>query len=126
MLSQVDFRWIEEFSFWSADCRLQIIDTHDRQRTTHGHRDRDRTARSTAGRFEIRSIILAVMLAVVWIELLHDPQSAWLMLILLGGLGIALGLMGAAMGLGFLGFGLCMAGDRVMGWLRRASQWPDE
>jgi 1,4-dihydroxy-2-naphthoate octaprenyltransferase len=77
-------------------------------------------------RFETRSVLLAVVLAVVWIEVLLDPQAAWLVLILLGGLGIALGLMGAAMGLGFLGFGLCMAGDRVMGWLRRASQWPDE
>lgn len=77
-------------------------------------------------RFEIHSVFFAVMLAVVWIEVLVDPQAAWLVLILLAGLGIALGLMGAAMGLGFLGFGLCMAGDRVMGWLRRASQWPDE
>jgi hypothetical protein len=77
-------------------------------------------------RFEIRSVFLAIVLAVVWIEVLVDPQAASLVLILLGGLGIALGLMGAAMGLGFLGFGLCMAGDRVMGWLRRASQWPDE
>jgi len=71
-------------------------------------------------------VLLATVLAVVWIEVLLDPQAAWLMVILFGSLGIALGLMGAAMGLGFLGFGLCVAGDRMLGWLRRVSQWPDE
>ena len=37
-----------------------------------------------------------------------------------------LGLFGAAMGLGLLGFGLCAAGDRFVGWLRRGARWPEE
>ncbi len=79
-----------------------------------------------SGRFQTSSTLLAIVLVVIWIEVLLDPQVAWLVLILLGSLGITLGLMGAAMGLGLVGFGLCTAGDRVMSWLRRSSQWPDE
>lgn len=77
-------------------------------------------------RFQSRVLLLAVLVAAVWIDVLLDRQAAWLLLILLGGPGIALGLMGAAMALGFLGFGLCITGDRVIGWLHRGSQWPDE
>ena len=34
--------------------------------------------------------------------------------------------MGAAMGLGLVGFGLFAAVDRLLGVIRRASHWPDE
>jgi hypothetical protein len=77
-------------------------------------------------RFPSRTIVLTAVLAVVWIEILLDAQALGLVLILLGGIGITLGIIAAAMGLGFLGFGLCMAGDWVIGWLRRAREWPDE
>jgi Flp pilus assembly protein TadB len=77
-------------------------------------------------RFQTWGVLLAIVLIVLWVEILADFQAARLVLIVLGGLAIALGLMGAAMGLGFFGFGICMAGDRFIGWLRRASQWPDE
>ena len=82
--------------------------------------------RRPRSRFPSRAVVLIAVLAVVWIEVVLDAQVAGLVLILLGGIGIALGVMAAAIGLGFLGFGLCMAGDWVIGWLRRAQEWPDE
>jgi hypothetical protein len=77
-------------------------------------------------RMRTRSLILAVAVAAVWMGIVRDPQVGPLVLLLSGALGLALALMGVAMGLGLLGFGLCSACDRALGWLRRASQWPDE
>jgi hypothetical protein len=70
--------------------------------------------------------VLGVVLAVVWIGVLLDPGIAGLALLLLAGIGAALGLIAAAMALGLLGFGLGIAGDRFIAWLRRGSRWPEE
>jgi hypothetical protein len=71
-------------------------------------------------------VILLVSLAAAWLIVLGDPHIARLLLFFVGAFGIALALIAAAMGLGLLGFGLFAAGDRLIGWLRRASRWPDE
>jgi len=77
-------------------------------------------------RFRIRSSMLVIALTAVWMGVLLDPRVSPLVLLLLGAFGIALAVMGVAMGLGLLGFGLCTACDWAVGWLRRASHWPDE
>jgi hypothetical protein len=76
--------------------------------------------------FRLRTVMMVIALVAVWMGVLLDPNVAPLVLGLLGAFGIALGVMVAAMVLGILGFGLFAAGERVMGWLRRASRWPDE
>ena len=70
--------------------------------------------------------MMAVVLAAVWLGVLLDPQVGPLVAFLLGGFGVTLAVMGVAMGLGLLGFGLCAATDRLLGVIRRASHWPDE
>jgi hypothetical protein len=70
--------------------------------------------------------MLLIALAAIWMGLLPDPQVGPLVLLLMGAFGITLAVMGVAMGLGLLGFGLCAACDRAVGWLRRASRWPEE
>jgi hypothetical protein len=77
-------------------------------------------------RFRTRTMLIAVVLAAVWIRVLLDPHVELLVAFLLGGVGIALALMGAAMGLGLVGFGLFAAVDRLLGVFRRAAHWPDE
>jgi hypothetical protein len=73
-----------------------------------------------------RTTMMAVVLAAVWLGVLLDPQVGPLVAFLLGGFGVTLAVMGVAMGLGLLGFGLCAATDRLLGVIRRASRWPDE
>jgi hypothetical protein len=75
--------------------------------------------------FRMRTTMMAIVLAAVWLGVLLDPQVGLLVAFLLGGFGAALALMAAAMGLGLLGFGLFAAADRLLGVIRRASQWPD-
>ncbi|HKI20056.1 MAG TPA: hypothetical protein VKA15_19360 [Isosphaeraceae bacterium] len=76
--------------------------------------------------FRTRTMMMAVVLAAVWLGVLLDPQVDPLVAFLLGGFGVTLAVMGAAMGLGLLGFGLFAAVDRLLGVFRRASRWPDE
>src|SRR5262245_45278816 len=73
--------------------------------------------------FRLRTVMLVIALVAVWIGVLLDANVAPLVLGLLGGFGIGLGVMAAAMVLGILGFGLFAASERVLGWLRRASRW---
>jgi len=77
-------------------------------------------------RFRIRSLMLVIALTAVWMGVLLDPHVGPLVLLLIGAFGIALAVMGVAMGLGLLGFGLCTACDQAVAWLRRASRWPNE
>ena len=76
--------------------------------------------------FRLRTVMLVIALAAVWMGVLLDPNVAPLVLVVLGAFGIGLGVMALAMGLGLLGFGLFAAGERTLGWLRRAVRWPDE
>jgi hypothetical protein len=76
--------------------------------------------------FRMRTMIMAIVLAAVWLGVLLDPQVGPLVAFFLGGFGITLAVMVAAMGLGFLGFGLFAAADRLLSVIRRASRWPDE
>ena len=73
-----------------------------------------------------RLAVLGVALALVWLGVLVDPRMGPMVLFALAAFGAVLGLFGAAMGLGLLGFGLCAAGDRFVGWLRRVARWPEE
>lgn len=70
--------------------------------------------------------VLGIALAIVWLGVLVDPRVGPLVLLALAAFGAVLGLFGAAMGLGLLGFGLCAAGDRFVGWLRRGARWPED
>jgi hypothetical protein len=76
--------------------------------------------------FGTRSLILLIALAAVWFGVLVDPQIGPLALYIVGAFGVALAVMAMAMGLGFLGFGIFAVGDRLAGWVRRASQWPED
>ena len=75
--------------------------------------------------FRTRSLILLIALAAIWLGVLVDPQIGPLALLMMGAFGVALAVMAMAMGLGFLGFGIFAAGNRLAGWVRRASQWPE-
>ncbi len=77
-------------------------------------------------RFRTRTMMMTVALATVWLGVLLDPQIGPLVALLLGGFGVSLAVMGVAMGLGLLGFGMFAAADRLLGVIRRASRWPDE
>ena len=76
-------------------------------------------------RFRTRTILLIAALVSAWSIVLVDPNIGPLVLFALGAFGMTLGVMGAAMGLGLLGFGFFAAGDRIIGWFRRGSSWPD-
>ena len=76
--------------------------------------------------FRMRRRLLVVVLAAVWLWVLLDPLIGSLVLGALTWIAGTLVLIGGAMGLGLLGFGLCTIGDRILGWLRRGSRWPDE
>jgi hypothetical protein len=84
--------------------------------------------RSTRGRRPDRGrmAVLVVALAIVWLGILFDPRIGPLVLVALTAFGAVVGLFGAMMGLGLLGFGLCAAGDRLVGWLRRGARWPEK
>jgi hypothetical protein len=93
----------------------------------------DQTTPSVSGalqrrrrQFRIRSIMLAVALVALWMWVLLDPFIGPLMLAVLMWIGGTLAVVAAAMGLGLLGFGVCTAGERMIGWLRRASSWPED
>jgi hypothetical protein len=86
----------------------------------------DESVRRTR-QFGSRTKFMAILVAGVWIGIfLLDPQAELLVACLAGGVGVGLTVMGAAMGLGFLGFGLFAAADRLLGAIRHASHWPDE
>jgi hypothetical protein len=70
--------------------------------------------------------VLVVALASVWVGILVDPRIGPMVRLALTAFGAVLGLFVTAMGLGLLGFGLCAAGDRFVGWLRRGTRWPEE
>jgi hypothetical protein len=77
-------------------------------------------------RYRGRVGLLAALVGAIWAGLLLDPligALAWRGVV---GVGLALGIVLAALGLAWLGFGLFAAGVRVAGWVRRASSWPDE
>ena len=73
-----------------------------------------------------RMTVLLAVLAIVWFGVLIDPHIGPSVLFVLAAFGAVIGLFGAAMALGLIGFGLCSAGDRVVTWLRRGARWPEE
>jgi hypothetical protein len=75
--------------------------------------------------FRLRTGMSAIALVAISMGILLDPNLAPLGLMLLGAFGVGLGVLAAGMTLGILGFGLCAAGERALGWLRRAASWPD-
>jgi ABC-type microcin C transport system permease subunit YejE len=70
--------------------------------------------------------VAGVILAVVWLGVLLDPRIGPMVRLVLAAFGAVVGLFVGAMGLGLLGFGLCAAGDRFIGWLRQGTRWPEE
>lgn len=77
-------------------------------------------------RYRRRVATLGIVLAFVWAGVLLDPNVGTLVLSALAAFGAVVGLFVAVMGLGLLGFGLCSAGDRFIGWLRHGARWPEE
>ncbi len=71
-------------------------------------------------------MMLVVALVAVWLWILLDPVIGSLALQILAYYVATLVLVATAMGLGLVGFGLCTAGGRLIGWLRRRSSWPEE
>jgi hypothetical protein len=59
-------------------------------------------------------LVVSVALIAVWMRVLIDLQIARLVLIIVGGFGVALAMVRLPMGLGLLGFGRFTAGDRVV------------
>jgi hypothetical protein len=91
----------------------------------------EQTARSVTGalrrrQFRIRSMMLAIALVAAWMWVLLDPFVGPLVLAIVMWVGGTLAIVAGAMGLALLGFGLCTAGERMIGWLRRAASWPEE
>lgn len=82
-------------------------------------------SKSPRQHFRTTSFMLLIASAAVWTGVLLDPQIGPLVLHVVGAFGVALAVMATAMGLGLLGFGIFMVGDRLMCWFRRASQWPE-
>lgn len=76
--------------------------------------------------FRIRSIMLVVALVAVWMWVLLDPIIRGIVIAVLLWASSTLAIVGTAMGLGLLGFGVCTTGERIIGWLRRSSSWPEE
>jgi hypothetical protein len=76
------------------------------------------------GRWRTRSLLIALL--VIWLGLLLDPITGPLFLSVALGVGITLGVLALAMGLGMMGSGLFAVGDRVLAWLRAGSRWPDD
>ena len=70
--------------------------------------------------------MLAVALVAIWMWVLLDPFIGSMVLTVVMWIGVTLAVMATAMGLGLLGFGLCTAAERMIGWLRRAATWPEE
>jgi hypothetical protein len=85
-----------------------------------------KSERPRSWQFRTRTMMMAIVLAAVWLEVLLDAQIGPLVVFLLVGFGVTLAVMGVAMGLGLLGFGLLTAADRLLGAIRRAARWPDE
>lgn len=83
-------------------------------------------ARAGSNRYRRRVGVLGALLLAVWIGVLVDPRTGPTVLFLLGAFAAVLGLFGLLMGLGLVGFGLCTAGGRFIGWLRRGSRWPED
>jgi hypothetical protein len=70
--------------------------------------------------------VLGGLLAVAWLGVLLDPSIGRMVLGVAALFGAVIGLFGAAMALGLLGFGVCTVGDRFIAWLRRGARWPEE
>jgi hypothetical protein len=88
--------------------------------------DRKRQGRLRRGQFGLCRLMLVIAFVAIWVSVLFDQHIGPLVLLVLGTFGVVLAVMGMAMGLGLLGFGVYSACDRAVGWLHRASQWPDE
>ncbi len=70
--------------------------------------------------------MLAVALVATWMWVLLDPFIGRLVLAVLMWIAGTLAFVATAMVLGLLGFGLCTAGERMIGWIRRAATWPED
>jgi len=86
----------------------------------------DPWSRAFPSRSGTRTWVLILVLASVWCRLLGDPMIGPVLLFLLMALGLTLGVLVAAMGLGWMGIGLFAAGDRLVAWFRAGTKWPED
>ncbi len=76
------------------------------------------------GRWRTRSLLIALLM--VWLALLLDPMVGRMLWDAALGFGLTLAVIALAMGLGLMGSGLFVVGDRILAWLRAGSHWPDD
>ena len=72
------------------------------------------------------AVLLAVLGGSIGFALLIDPELGLLGFFLVLAAGGTFVILAAALALAWLGFGLFALGDRVVGWVRRATTWPKE
>jgi len=86
----------------------------------------DPEGRQRSGRLRVRIWVASLVLFALWLGLLLDPMVGPLLLAVLMAFGLTLAVIAGTMGLGMMGFGLFAAGDHVIAWLRRGTQWPEQ
>lgn len=87
---------------------------------------REHPGRAVRGRFGLPTRIGTLMLLILVVGFLFDPMVGPGIVLVLMGIGLALGILAAAAALGMIGVGLFAVGDRVVAWMRRGREWPDE
>jgi hypothetical protein len=83
--------------------------------------DRERQRRQ----FRIRTLMLAVIVAAAWMAAFRLPGVRVLVAGALSMVAVVAALFAGVMALGWLGFGLFAAYDRLAAWTRRAGSWPE-
>lgn len=99
---------------------MRAVPVHEATATEEPERRRGRDRR-----LRLRTLALAVVVVAVWFAILLDPVTGLPVLVLLGAFGVGVAVLLAALALARFGFGLFALGDRVVGWLRHASRWPE-
>jgi hypothetical protein len=82
-------------------------------------------ARRRHRQYLVRTMSLAIPVALVWLGVMLDPILGPMVARVLGLLAMGVGIMLGAWMLGGIGFALLALGDRAWGWVRRVSRWPE-
>jgi hypothetical protein len=98
----------------------------DREGTDYPHVIRpDARERRRQGQYLVRTLSLAIPVALVWLGIMLDPIVGPMVAGVLRLLAFGVGIMLGAWVLGGIGFALFALGDRAVAWVRRVSSWPE-
>ena len=75
--------------------------------------------------FQIKTLMIGVFISAIWLTLLRDIGMRTMMAVIAVSLGLMLTLIVSLMGLGWLGFLIFVAFDRLVAGLKRAWRWED-